>query len=91
MFGQRQGIVVYLHSLKHVKTLRRLGNVHYVSKRLKYVIIYLNIEEVEGALARLNKLNYVKKTDVSYKPYVSTEFDSGKEEGYQEELAYSIV
>lgn len=91
MFGQRQGIIVYIHSLKHVKSLRKLGNIHYVSKRLKYVVLYLNIEEVEGVTARLNKLNYVKKVDVSYKPFVNTEFENGKEENYQEELAYSVV
>ncbi len=91
MFGQRQGIIVYIHSMKHVKSLRKLGNIHYVSRRLKYVILYLNMEEVEGVTARLKKLNYVKKVDISHKPFVKTDFDSGKEEDYHEELAYSIM
>ncbi|MEH7391661.1 DUF2129 domain-containing protein, partial [Bacillus sp. JJ1474] len=38
MLGQRQGIIVWLYSLKQAKMLRRFGNVHYVSKRLKYVV-----------------------------------------------------
>ncbi len=50
MFPMRQGIIVWLYSLKHSKQLRKYGNVHYVSKRLKYAVLYCNMEEAEGVM-----------------------------------------
>ncbi len=47
MENKRQGIIVYLHSLKHSKMLRKFGNVHYVSKRLKYVVLYCDMDLIE--------------------------------------------
>ncbi|WP_174880849.1 DUF2129 domain-containing protein, partial [Metabacillus niabensis] len=70
MFEKRQGIVVWLHSLKHVKMLRKFGNVHYVSKRLKYVVLYCNIDVVEQTLQKLSTYSFVKLADPSYKPFL---------------------
>jgi uncharacterized protein YlbG (UPF0298 family) len=78
MFGQRQAIIVYLHSLKHVKLLRKFGNVHYTSRRLKYVVLYCNMDDVEMMMEKLNKLNYVKRVDPSYKPFLKTEYENSK-------------
>ncbi|GKU82359.1 YlbG family protein [Niallia sp. NCCP-28] len=78
MLGQRQGIIVWLYSLKQAKTLRRFGNVHYISKRLKYVVIYTNQEDVEQVMAKINTYSYVKKVEPSYKPYLKVEFENSK-------------
>jgi len=78
MLGQRQGIIVWLYSLKQAKTLRRFGNVHYVSKRLKYMVIYTNQEDVEQLMAKISAYSYVKKVELSYKPYLKMEFENSK-------------
>lgn len=62
MLGQRQGLVVYLYSLKQAKMLRRYGNVHYISKRLKYVVLYTNLNEAEALMEKLNSFSFVKKS-----------------------------
>lgn len=61
MLSQRQGIVVWLHSLKQAKLLRRYGNVIYISKKLKYVLFYCNSEDTESLVEKLNRQSYVKK------------------------------
>ncbi|MFS0861364.1 YlbG family protein [Fredinandcohnia sp. 179-A 10B2 NHS] len=76
MFGQRQGIIVWLQSLKHVKLLRKFGNIHYVSKRLKYVVIYNDMENTESIVGKLKSLSYVKKVEPSYKPFLKMEFEN---------------
>ncbi|WP_374721977.1 YlbG family protein [Peribacillus tepidiphilus] len=78
MFGARQGIIAYLHTLKQVKMLRRFGNVHYVSKRLKYVVLYTNVSDVEATVEKLKSFSFVKKVDVSYKPFLKTEYENSK-------------
>lgn len=77
-FGKRQGIIVWLQSLKHVKLLRKFGNIHYVSKRLKYVVIYNDMENTESIINKLSSLSYVKKVEPSYKPFVKIEFENKK-------------
>ena len=61
MVGQRQGIIVWLNSLKQAKMLRRFGNVHYVSKRLKYVVLYCNQEEIEELMKKIKSYSFVKR------------------------------
>lgn len=78
MLGQRQGIVVYLYSLKQAKMLRRYGNVHYISKRLKYVVLYTNLTETEALMEKLNSFSFVKKVEPSYKPFLKMEFENSK-------------
>lgn len=76
MFEKRQGIVVWLHTLKQLKMLRKFGNVHYVSKRLKYVVLYCNMDVVEQTIQRLSSYSFVKHVEPSYKPFLKLEFES---------------
>lgn len=78
MIGQRQGIIIWLFSLKQAKILRRYGNVHYISKRLKYVVLYTNQSEVEDTIEKINSHNFVKKVEPSYKPFLKVEFENSK-------------
>jgi uncharacterized protein YlbG (UPF0298 family) len=78
MIGARQGIIAYLHTLKQVKMLRRFGNIHYVSKKLKYVVIYTNMEDVETTVEKLRSFSFVKRVDVSYKPFLKTEYENSR-------------
>ncbi|MCM3768563.1 YlbG family protein [Neobacillus niacini] len=76
MFMQRQGLVIWLYSLKQAKMLRRFGNVHYVSKRLKYVVLYCNQHEVEELIDKLSAFSFVKKVEPSYKPFLKMEYEN---------------
>ncbi|MFD3448022.1 YlbG family protein [Microbacteriaceae bacterium 4G12] len=78
MFGQRQSMIVYLHSLKHAKLLRKYGNIHYISKRFKYVVLYCDMDQVEFLMDKLGKLPFVKRIDPSYRPFLKTEFENSR-------------
>lgn len=78
MLGQRQGIIVWLYSLKQAKMLRRFGNVHYVSKRLKYVVLYCDLVETETLIDKIKSYSFVKKVEPSYKPFLKMEFENSK-------------
>ena len=76
MIGQRQGIIVWLYSLKQAKMLRRFGNVHYVSRKLKYVVLYCNQEDTEALIQKISSYSFVKKAEPSYKPFLKMEFEN---------------
>ncbi|MCD7033918.1 YlbG family protein [Metabacillus sp. GX 13764] len=76
MADRRQGLIIWMHSLKHVKMLRKFGNVHYVSKKLKYVVLYCDLEASEQLAGKIASYSFVKHVEQSYKPYLKLEFES---------------
>ncbi|MEG0267799.1 MAG: YlbG family protein [Carnobacterium sp.] len=71
---ERQGIVVWVYSLRHMKTLKRFGLIHYVSKRMKYVVIYVNCTELETTIRKLKELHFVRQVEQSYRPLINMDF-----------------
>lgn len=72
--NERQGIVVWVYSLRHMKTLKRFGLIHYVSKRMKYVVLYVNRKEVETTIGKLKELHFVRQVEQSYRPLINMDF-----------------
>ncbi len=62
---ERQGVIVYLKHLKQSKQLRKFGTIHYVSRKMKYVLIYMNAEDVNEALHKLKSMKFVSKVEIS--------------------------
>ena len=44
---KRKELIVWLYSLKQVKNIRKYGHVHYISDRLRYVVLYVNANQVD--------------------------------------------
>ncbi|MGG3790802.1 YlbG family protein [Geobacillus thermodenitrificans] len=85
MFPKRQGIIVWLHSLKYGKQLRKFGNIHYISKRLKYAVLYCDMEQVDHVMKKLAALPFVKRVEPSYRPFLRLEFESKGEKEKEKE------
>lgn len=74
----RQGLIVYVHQLKQAKSLRKYGHVHFISRKLKYVVVYMDQDKIESAKEKLSKLPYVKKVLESQRPFLKTEYENAK-------------
>ncbi|WP_225047337.1 YlbG family protein [Lacticaseibacillus kribbianus] len=70
----RQGLVVWVYSLKQIKALRHFGTVLYVSKRMKYVYLYLDEDKMADTIAQVEKLRFVKSVTVSPQAALRTEY-----------------
>jgi uncharacterized protein YlbG (UPF0298 family) len=71
---KRRGIIVWVYSLKQLKNLKRFGLVHYVSRKMKYVVLYLNEETFDTSEEKIKKLHFVRKVERSYRPDVEMNF-----------------
>lgn len=87
MLCERTGFIVWISDLKAAKGLDRFGNVHYVSKKLKYAVLYMNSDKVEENLKQLHRLAYVQKVERSYRNEIKTEYSKDVEDKTR---AYSI-
>jgi uncharacterized protein YlbG (UPF0298 family) len=74
ILSERQGIIIWVYSLRHMKTLKRFGLIHYVSKRMKYVVIYVNRTELETTIRKLKELHFVRQVEPSYRPLINMDF-----------------
>ncbi|SDG94410.1 Uncharacterized protein YlbG, UPF0298 family [Alteribacillus persepolensis] len=89
MFQERAGMAVWLHSVKLARQLRKYGVVHYVSKRMKYAVVYCNKSDIEQTVQSLEALPFVKKVEPSMKPDISTEF-SGPVHPREKQFDYNV-
>lgn len=81
---ERQGIIVWVYTLRQVKNLKRFGHIHYVSNRMKYLVLYVDKAEVEKTVERLEGLHYVRKVEISHRPEIDMTFQNalpGKTQG----------
>lgn len=62
----RTCLTVYLHYNRDARKLNQYGDIVYHSKRLRYVLVYMNQEQVEEAILTLSKEGFVKKVLPSY-------------------------
>ncbi|WP_071131047.1 YlbG family protein [Enterococcus timonensis] len=81
----RRSLTVFCYSLKQLKTLRRFGLVQYVSRRMKYVVIYMDEEMVEENIKKINALHFVRQVLPSYRPDIDMNFGErvGTKAAYQ--------
>ncbi len=62
---KRTSLIVYFKSPKILKTLGKIGEIYYYTKKNKYAVIYVNEEEKESAIEQLSKMKLVKHVEES--------------------------
>lgn len=82
---KRQGIVIWVYTLRQLKNLKRFGYIHYVSNRMKYIVMYVDMDEVEKKVEQMSKLHYVRKVEISRRPEIDMTFKNALPEKYKEE------
>lgn len=85
----RDGIIVWMYNTKYLRVLRRYGYVHYISKRMRYAILYCDHEQTEGTLNQLSKLKFIKAVDVSHLQEVKTTYEKGKSKAEEKDEVFS--
>ncbi|EMG29037.1 hypothetical protein X560_1376 [Listeria fleischmannii 1991] len=83
MENDRQAVIVWMNHLKQVRSLKRFGNVHYVSRKLKYAVLYCDMNELEAISTKIARFNYVKRVEPSFRPFLKTEYESKKDMMYE--------
>ena len=72
----RRGLIVWVYSLKQLKNLRRFGYVHHVSRKQKYVVLYVDDIDINETIDRIEKQFFVRSVDKSMRPDINMNFDN---------------
>ncbi|MCL1630962.1 YlbG family protein [Sporolactobacillus sp. CPB3-1] len=86
---ERDSIIVWLYHTKYFRLLRRYGYVHYISKRMKYAILYCNHEQTELTMSQLSKMKFVKAVDLSHMQEIRTTYEKGKSKAEAKDEIYN--
>lgn len=74
MFPERTGLILWIQDVKSSKALERYGVIHYISKKMNYVVLYVNTNHLEETMKQLEKFNFVKKIERSFRSEIKTEY-----------------
>jgi Uncharacterized protein conserved in bacteria len=77
---KRDGLIVWMFNTKYLRVLRRYGYVHYVSKRMKYAVMYCDHEATESIVGQLTKMRFVRSVEPSHLQEIRTTYEKGKSE-----------
>lgn len=78
MRDKRLGLAVWIKNPRVAKNLRRFGSIHFVSKRLNYVAMYVEADEIDDTIKTLEKLHFVTKVERSHRHEIPTEYNNSK-------------
>ncbi len=76
MVSKRGGLVVWVSDIKSARNLEKIGNIIYISRRLNYVLLYVNESEIEEKISYINNLHFVNKVERSYRSEMNYKFPS---------------
>lgn len=65
---KRRALIVYISGKRVVRTLQHYGAIRYVSKRMHYVVLYVNQDDLTDIKTRLQKLRAVRHVLESARP-----------------------
>lgn len=83
----RQALIVYVNNLRSIRQLRRFGTVEYVSKKMRYVVLYTDQEDIRRTHQNVGQLKFVKKVLYSNWPLVDPNMSDLKAAGiYNQEI-----
>ncbi len=74
IFPERIGYIIWVSDVKAARNLEKYGCVHYISRRMQYVVMYMNSEKTDDILKNMRRLPYVRKIERSYRNEIKTEY-----------------
>ncbi|TCP30487.1 uncharacterized protein YlbG (UPF0298 family) [Scopulibacillus darangshiensis] len=91
ILGHRSGLIVWLNNLKHVRTLRKFGHVHYVSKKMKYAVLYCDSSQLDKIISELASIKYIRDVERSYLQEVKTTYEKKKSFGEKDPVIETVL
>lgn len=72
---EREALIIWLYSQKYMNQLKPHGLIHYVSKKMNYVLIYVNKEKAEEKAELFESLHFVRSVERSPKKKINMNFE----------------
>jgi len=74
--NERTGIIVWVSDTKAARGLEKYGSLYYISRRMRYAVLYVDTRRYEDVVANLMRLPYVKRVEKSLRGEIRTEYNT---------------
>lgn len=74
MLSERTGYIVWVSDLKAARSLDKYGTVHYMSRKMHYVVMYVDADRAEETSRNITRLPFVRKLERSFRNELKTEY-----------------
>lgn len=74
MMHPRTGAIVWLSDVKSSRGLEKYGSLHYVSRKMRYAVLYMDADRFDDISRTLTRLPYVKRVERSLRHEIRTEY-----------------
>lgn len=64
----RRSLIIYINNNRVIRALRHYGQIDYISRRMHYVVMYVDQSDVEKIKEKISRLRAVKKVELSARP-----------------------
>ncbi|EHJ56631.1 hypothetical protein HMPREF9318_02051 [Streptococcus urinalis FB127-CNA-2] len=71
---KRVGLIVYLYYNRDARKLQKYGDFHYHSRKMRYILLYLNEDHLQETADEIAKLKFVKAVKPSYFEDIDQDF-----------------
>ncbi|MGT2935125.1 YlbG family protein [Streptococcus castoreus] len=71
---ERIGLVVYLYYNRDARKVLKFGDLYYHSKRSRYLVLYINKEDLDTKLQDIRRLKFVKEVKPSVIDTIDRQF-----------------
>lgn len=72
---KRKKIIIWLYSFKQFNSLKKYGFIHYSSRDMNYVVMYVDSDRKEDIVSTIEGLSFVREVTVSPFDTVDTTVD----------------
>ncbi|XEC96963.1 YlbG family protein [Paenibacillus tarimensis] len=76
MFSERMGYIIWVNDLKAARSLEKYGTVHYMSRKMHYVVMYMNSDRADDTVRNIQRLPFVKRVERSHRNELKTEYST---------------
>ncbi|UOQ93062.1 DUF2129 domain-containing protein [Halobacillus shinanisalinarum] len=75
---KRQGIIVYFQHMKNIRQIKKHGHLIHASKKQKYALLYVDQEDTEFKMEKLERMPFVSRVILSHKSDIRTDYENAK-------------
>lgn len=75
-FKDRTGLIVRISNKRMFKRLMKFGLLHYFSSKMSYVLLYVDNENIEETIRKIEKENYVNSVEKSKLKELPIEYEN---------------
>lgn len=81
---KREKIYIWLYSFKQFNALKKFGLIHYSSRKMNYVVMYMDEDQSEDIIHKISQLSFVREVQRSPQRDIDMTFEHSLDDWIEE-------